>query len=101
VWLLQFERVKGVIHKMESVFVCINVELGSDQEVLDKLREIKEVQTAYQLYGVYDIIAKVQAETTSKLKEIVLHKIRKIPKVRTTLTMVIHQTINNKKTTKP
>jgi len=81
---------------MESVFVCINVELGSDQKVINQLKKIKGVESAYQLYGVYDIITKVQAETTNQLKEIVLNQIRKIPKVRSTLTMVIHQTKTNK-----
>jgi DNA-binding Lrp family transcriptional regulator len=41
------------------------------------------------VYGVYDIIAKVEAESMTKLKEIVTWKIRRIDKVRSTLTTIV------------
>ena len=41
--------------------------------VLDKIGAIKGVEKAYMLYGVYDIVAIVKAETIEKLKEIILH----------------------------
>ena len=42
-----------------------------------------------QVYGVYDIIAKVEAENMDKLKEIISWKIRRLDKVRSTLTMLV------------
>jgi DNA-binding Lrp family transcriptional regulator len=41
------------------------------------------------VYGVYDIVAKVSADTMDKLKEIVTWKIRRLDKVRSTLTMIV------------
>ncbi|UCD73187.1 MAG: Lrp/AsnC ligand binding domain-containing protein [Candidatus Bathyarchaeota archaeon] len=40
-------------------------------------------------YGVYDIIAKVKAEDMNKLKETITWRIRRLDKVRSTLTMIV------------
>jgi len=77
---------------MPKAIVLINTDIGAEEEVLNQLSNLEGVEEAYIVYGVYDIVAKVEAETTEKLKEIVTSKIRKIPKVRSTLTMVIVET---------
>ena len=74
---------------MATAFVLINTELGSEKEVLDELRKIDAVEESYRVYGVYDIIAKVSADTMDNLKEIVTWKVRLINKLRTTLTMIL------------
>jgi len=70
-------------------FVMMNAEVGSEQEVLKKLKKIAEVKEAYLVYGVYDIVAKVEAETMKKLREVIASKIRGIDGVRSTLTMIV------------
>lgn len=70
-------------------FVLINSEIGSEGEVLNELKKVDGVEEAYSVYGVYDIIAKVRAESMEKLKDIVTWKIRRINKVRSTLTMIV------------
>ncbi len=70
-------------------YVLINVELESEREILDELRKIEGVKEAHALYGVYDIVAKVEAETTDKLRKTVTWKIRRLNKVRSTITMII------------
>jgi len=70
-------------------YVLINTEIGAIPEVLEAVKKIKEVKEAYALFGVYDIMAKVGAESTHKLKETVTLKIRRIDKVRSTVTMII------------
>ena len=74
---------------MPSAFVLINTEIGAESEVLKQLRGIEGVEEAHAVYGVYDIVAKVRAETMDKLKEIVTWNIRRLDKVRSTLTMVV------------
>jgi len=68
-------------------FVLLNVELGSEEEVLKDLQKLKEIKESYRVYGVYDTIVKVEADTVESLKN-VTSKIRRIPKVRSTLTMI-------------
>jgi len=70
-------------------FVLINTEIGAEREVAKEIVQIEGVEEAYVIYGVYDIIAKVKAENIDKLKEIITLKIRKMSKVRSTLTMIV------------
>ncbi len=73
---------------MPTAYVLLNVELGSEDEVLKSLSKMNEVTEAYRVYGSYDTLVKVSAETTAKLKEVVTWKIRRLPNVNTTLTMI-------------
>jgi len=70
-------------------FVLINSEIGAEDEVLNALKKVEGVEEAYVVYGVYDIVAKIRAETMDKLREIVTWKIRRLNRVRSTLTMVV------------
>ncbi len=74
---------------LPSAFVLINAEIGSEDEVLKQLKTLPNVKESYVVYGVYDIVAKVSADTMDKLKEIVTWKIRRLDKVRSTLTMIV------------
>lgn len=74
---------------MPRAFVLINVESGSEEEVLEEIKKSEGVEEAYYSYGVYDIIAKVRAETMEKLRETVLQKMRTVNKVRSTLTLIM------------
>ncbi|MCL5788555.1 MAG: Lrp/AsnC ligand binding domain-containing protein [Candidatus Marsarchaeota archaeon] len=74
---------------MTSAYVLINTEIGSEDEVLKQLRQIPIVKDSHLVYGVYDIVAQIEAPDLDKLKEAVTWKIRKLDKVRSTLTMII------------
>ena len=74
---------------MPLAFVLINTEIGSESEVLASLRKIDAVEEAYMVYGVYDVVAKVRSDTMDKLKEIVTWHVRRLDKVRSTLTMIV------------
>ena len=74
---------------MPLAFVLINTEIGSESEVLGSLKKIDAVEEAYMVYGVYDVVAKVRSDTMDKLKEIVTWHVRRLDKVRSTLTMIV------------
>ena len=74
---------------MPAAFVVINAEMGSEEEVLDELKKLEGVTEAYCVYGVYDIIVKVEADSMEELKDAVAWKVRKMNKVRNTLTMLV------------
>ena len=74
---------------MPTAFVLINTEIGSEAEVLKELKKVEGVEEPWAVYGVYDIIAKVRADTMDRLKEIVTWKVRRLDKVRSTLTMIV------------
>jgi DNA-binding Lrp family transcriptional regulator len=72
---------------MPRAFVLINVESGSEDEVLRELKKIEGVEEAYFSYGVYDLITKIKADTMENLKDMVTRRIRSLNKVRSTLTL--------------
>ncbi len=74
---------------MPKAFVLINVESGFEDNVLNQLKAIPGVEEAYFSYGVYDIITKVKANTMEQLKDMVTKHVRTLPKVRSTLTLIM------------
>ena len=80
---------------MLTAWVLINTEPGSEADVLKDLRKIAEVQQAYAVYGVYDIVTRINAGTMDRLKEISTGKVRKLDKVRSTLTMIAVEGFNH------
>jgi DNA-binding Lrp family transcriptional regulator len=74
---------------MPRAFVLINVESGSEDEVLNQLKAVEGVEESYFSYGVYDVITKIKAETMDKLKDMVSRRIRTLNKVRSTLTLIM------------
>jgi len=74
---------------MPAAIILINTEIGAESEVIEALSKIEGVKEIYEVYGMYDIVAIVEAKSHEALRELVINKIRKIPQVRGTTTMVI------------
>jgi DNA-binding Lrp family transcriptional regulator len=74
---------------MPRAFVLFNVESGSEDKVLQELKKINGIQEAYISYGVYDLIARIKADTMENLKDTITHQVRTINKVRSTLTLIM------------
>ena len=79
---------------MPTAYVLINSDLGSDESIISKIKEILEDEkdikfTTQGVYGVYDIILKISSNDTDVLRSVITNKIRKITKVQTTLTMMV------------
>jgi len=80
---------------MPTTYILLNSDLGSDVEIIKKIKEIldkegKSVRYEVQgVYGVYDIIVKITADNMDLLRNIITNKIRKIDKVYSTLTMMV------------
>jgi DNA-binding Lrp family transcriptional regulator len=74
---------------MPLAFVMITAETGKESQVLDELKEIEHVKEACLTYGVYDIVAEVEAETREKIQEVITRKVRRLNNVRSTLTMMV------------
>lgn len=69
-------------------FVLINTEMGFEDAVLSELRKMSDVTEAYPVYGVYDIIAKVETDSKDELKVTVTESIKRLNNVRSALTMM-------------
>jgi DNA-binding Lrp family transcriptional regulator len=75
---------------MVTIFVFIKTELGAEDDVMKELKRINEVKQAHKLYGVYDIIARIEAENMEDLKNIISSKLRRLLDIRSTITMITY-----------
>ncbi len=74
---------------MAKAFVLINAETGSEKDVVEKVKTLKNVKEAYFVFGVYDVIAIVEARNVDELRDAVHNKMRQVKGIRSTCTMVV------------
>ena len=74
---------------MATAYVLINCDLGSEEQIIEELKHISDVKEVHGTFGVYDILAKVESANVETLRETIMWKIRKIDKVRSTLTLMV------------
>lgn len=73
---------------MSKAFVLLNCDIGAENEIISEISGISGVSEADGLTGVYDIIAKLSAESDNGISKIVT-KIRTIANIRSSLTMIV------------
>jgi DNA-binding Lrp family transcriptional regulator len=77
-------------------YVLFKVSSGSEREVCQKLVEFDEVMLADIIFGEYDVLAKVTTQDLGRLEEFVTQKIRNVPNVLVTSTMIISREYKGK-----
>jgi len=74
---------------MPKALVLMNAELGHETTLVNELKKTPNVTEVYAVYGVYDVIVKVEADSMEKLREAIATRLRKVSGVKSTLTMII------------
>ena len=82
---------------MPTAYVLINCDLGSEESIIGDLKKLPETVEVNGVYGVYDIVAKIRSDSMEKLRETITWHVRKIDKVRSTLTMIVIEVQGEKK----
>ncbi|MGY5140163.1 MAG: Lrp/AsnC ligand binding domain-containing protein [Candidatus Nitrosopumilus sp. Bin_571-38] len=72
---------------MESTYMLISCEIGEEQSIYSKLKEIPEIKNCLITYGSYDIVAEFVTDSASQINKIIMSKIRKLPKIKSTITL--------------
>ncbi len=73
---------------MELIYLLARVDVGRLEEVVHRLREIREVADVQAVTGPYDVIVKLEAERIPTALDIVLQRVRRIPGVLATETLL-------------
>ena len=73
---------------MAKVFVLINCELGSEEQVISDLKSVGCVKKVYGVFGVYDILTSLECERLEELRQMIIWHIRKIKNVCSTITLL-------------
>jgi hypothetical protein len=79
---------------MSRAFVLLNCDIGAENAIISEINDISGVSEATGLSGVYDIIAKLNAESDNGISSIVT-KIRSIANIRSSLTMIVAEGRND------
>ncbi len=72
---------------METAYILIQCDLGSEVDIIKELTKVPQVKEVRGTYGIYDIFCKVQGDTKEELDEVITSKIRKVPKIRSTISL--------------
>ena len=72
-----------------KAYIMMNVNTGSEDEVCDELVKFEEVEEVATIYGEYDAVVKVRASDMDHLDHFILKKLRGIPNIFLTATMLI------------
>ena len=72
---------------MEIAYILIQCDLGSEEQIIKEIMNIPEAKEVRGTYGIYDVFCKVQSDTKEILDQVITNKIRKIQKIRSTITL--------------
>ncbi len=73
---------------METLFLLVEVEVGKLDEVLRRMKAIPGVAEVQAVTGPFDLIVKVEAPHINEALDTVVHRIRRIPGLKSTETLV-------------
>jgi DNA-binding Lrp family transcriptional regulator len=75
---------------MINAIILLNTALDSQDFALEKIKLLDGVEEAHTLYGVYDLLVKVNAPSIDKLKTITKTQIKQVTGVTSALTLMIN-----------
>lgn len=73
---------------MATAYVLLNCQIGSERHIIEQIKSMEGVKEVRGVFGAYDILIKIQTASVERLREIITWKIRKIDKIRSTLTLM-------------
>ncbi len=71
---------------MHKGFILLNCDLGSEEYIVDELKQMQVVSNAYLTFGAYDVIAEIQTEDQEEFAKAIA-TIRKLSRVVSTMTL--------------
>ncbi len=70
-------------------YVLVTLKSGAERDVCRKVSNLEEVIQVDELYGEYDAIIKVRVEDLSRLDKFLTDKLRSLPDIFLTTTMIV------------
>jgi len=72
---------------MHVGYILLNCDLGAEEYIVEELRRLPQVKSAYLTFGAYDVIAELHANSQADFEKTVSSKIRKLARVVSTMTL--------------
>lgn len=80
---------------MPTAYILINYEIGTEDRILNRLKNLSGVVEVSELNGIYDIIVKISSDNLDNIKETIIKHIRTIKTIRSTMTLIVTEGSNN------
>ena len=78
-----------VVVAMPTAYILVNCNLGSEEKIISEIAKLSDVKEVRGTYGVHDIFVKVKSDNTEALNHTITSKVRKIPGITSTVTLVV------------
>ncbi len=78
---------------MIFVYILAKIEAGTENKILESLKNTNQVGKASLTYGIYDLCVEAQVKTMEELDDFVVNVMRKIPGIKETVTLVTSRAI--------
>jgi DNA-binding Lrp family transcriptional regulator len=72
-----------------EAYIMMNIKSGSEDQVCETLTNYQEVEEVAVIYGEYDAVIKVKTSDMKTLDTFIIQKLRSIPNIFLTATMLI------------
>ncbi|KRT61236.1 MAG: AsnC family transcriptional regulator [Thaumarchaeota archaeon CSP1-1] len=72
---------------MEKAYILLSCEIGEEHDLASQLRAIDEIKGILITFGEYDIVVEAETTNSDKMDELITSKIRKLDKIRSTITL--------------
>jgi DNA-binding Lrp family transcriptional regulator len=74
---------------MPTAYILINYEIGTEDKILNRLKNLPGVVEVSEVNGIYDIIVKITSDNLDDIKETITKYIRTIKTIRSTMTLIV------------
>ena len=81
---------------MPTAYFLLNVALNHEAETIDEIKKILSAENSIEyeiqgVFGVYDVIVKIKADSDDAIRHLALEKIKEIDKIQSAITMMVNQ----------
>ncbi|MEX2191901.1 MAG: Lrp/AsnC ligand binding domain-containing protein [Nitrosarchaeum sp.] len=73
---------------MHDGFVLLNCDLGSEEYIIEELRQMPNIKNAYLTFGAYDVVVEINGKDQKTFDKAVAG-IRKLSRVESTMTLSV------------
>lgn len=74
---------------MPTAYILINYEIGTENKILSRLKNLPGIVEVNEVNGIYDIIVKIRSDNLDDIREIITKQIRTIKTIRSTMTLIV------------
>jgi DNA-binding Lrp family transcriptional regulator len=75
--------------KMPTAYILINYEIGTENKILNSLKNLPGIVEVNEVNGIYDIIVKITSDNLDDIRETITKHIRTIKTIRSTMTLIV------------